>query len=62
MKKHGEREKKCAKIKRLHRSRERSMILEVKIFSDVAGMGMQRAGWLFSYRERLRLREPDLKK
>ncbi len=38
------------------------MILEVKIFSDVAGMGMQRAGWLFSYRERLRLREPDLKK
>ncbi len=25
-----------------------SMILEVKIFSDVAGMRMQRAGWLFS--------------
>ncbi len=25
-----------------------SMILEVKIFSDVAGMEMQRAGWLFS--------------
>jgi hypothetical protein len=49
MKKHGEREKKCAKIKRLHRSREGpESIQEVKIFSDVAGMGMQRAGWLFS--------------
>jgi hypothetical protein len=49
MKKHGERKKNARKLSGFTEARKGpESILEVKIFSDVAGMGMQRAGWLFS--------------
>jgi hypothetical protein len=49
MRKHGEREKNARKLRGFTEAGKgpESMILEVKIFSDVAGMGMQRAGWFY---------------